>query len=99
MYADLPGGPPAAHGFLPAADQGQDRRSPRMPTVSAAQTALLGSSSDLRETARSGPHIAHGTQPTVRVTAPFSRQKPVTPSGVTGFDLRKWVAGVGFEPT
>ena len=47
----------------------------------------------------SGPRIAHGTQPTVRVTAPFDAQKPVTQSSVTGSDLRKWVAGVGFEPT
>jgi len=29
----------------------------------------------------------------------LSREKPVTPSSVTGFELRKCVAGVGFEPT
>jgi hypothetical protein len=29
----------------------------------------------------------------------LSREKPVTQSCVTGFDLRKLVAGVGFEPT
>jgi transposase len=29
----------------------------------------------------------------------LSRQKPVTQDRVTGFDMRKRVAGVGFEPT
>ena len=29
----------------------------------------------------------------------LSREKPVTQSSVTGFDLRRCVAGVGFEPT
>jgi hypothetical protein len=29
----------------------------------------------------------------------LSREKPVTQSSVTGSDLRKLVAGVGFEPT
>ena len=28
----------------------------------------------------------------------FSTQKPVTHDCVTGIDLRKWVAGAGFEP-
>ena len=47
---------------------------------------------------RSGPRIAHRPKQAVRVTLPLYA-KPVTQSSVTGFDLRKRVAGVGFEPT
>jgi len=36
-----------------------------------------------------GPCVAHGTQPTVRVTGPSTAEKPVTQSRVTGSELRK----------
>ena len=53
----------------PAADQGRGRRPQRESTVSPAQTEPEALP------AGSGPRIAHGTQPTVRVTAPFHAKR------------------------
>jgi hypothetical protein len=52
-----------------------------------------------RSAARSGPQLAHKPFADGLLNRSLSRRKPVTPSSVTGFDLRKRVAGDGFEPS
>ena len=98
MYVDLPAGPPAAHEF--------PLQQTRAGAVAHSVSRLFP---QLRRNMKrywpkpGGCRIRPTHSPRDTADGPrnrsLSRQKPVTQSSVTGFDLRRCVAGVGFEPT
>jgi hypothetical protein len=92
--------PGPAHSPQPPGPAGPQHRMQTLAatSVSAGQTASKEISAKAGDGRTRPTHSPQDTADGPRNRS-LSRQKPLTQSSVTGSDLRKLVAGVGFEPT